>query len=127
MLKFYLEKNLAFKDKILIELIFGCIDINLSTGNKKIISLNEAEMNLFKYQAKKFYYDNYDIFYYTYEMGGLHIVWIENTETLMNKARLIDKYNYKGIFIRDTPLALEGNWEAIHYIKKTFKGNIKNV
>jgi alpha-L-rhamnosidase len=64
------------------------------------------------------YYDNYDIFYYTYECDGLHIVWIENTETLMNKARLIDKYNYKGIFIRDVPLALDGNWEALYKTKK---------
>lgn len=118
MLKSYLKNWVSFKDNLLIELCFGCIDINLSTGDKKTISLNEANMNLFKFQSKIFYCDIYDIFYYTYEENGLHIIWTENTETLLNKARLIEKNGYRGIFIRDVPLALEGNWEAIYTIKK---------
>lgn len=120
MLELQLNRFLNLKDRILIELCFGCIDINLSTGEKKTISLNTANMNMFKFQSKIFYYENYDIFYYTYEENGLHIVWIENTETLLNKVRLIEQNGYKGIFIRDVPLALEGNWEALYNIKNSF-------
>ena len=120
MLELQLDKFLHMKDRILIELSFGCIDINLSTGEKKTVSLNTANMNMFKFQSKIFYYENYDIFYYTYEEKGLHIVWIENTETLLNKVRLIEQNGYKGIFIRDVPLALEGNWEALYNIKNSF-------
>ena len=118
MLDFYLDKFNSFKDKLLIELTFACTDINLSTGEKNVISLNKATMNSFTYQSKLFYYDRDDIFYYTYEKDGLHIVWVENTETLLNKARLIKRKDFKGIFIRDVPLALDGNWEALYSMKK---------
>lgn len=118
MLNFYLDKFYSLKNKILIELYFYCLDINLSTGEKVILSLNQATMNSFTYQSKIFYYDTEDIFYYTYEKEGLHIVWIENTETILNKVRLIKNKDFKGIFIRDVPLALEGNWEALYKMKK---------
>ena len=118
MLNYYLDEFNSFKDRILIELNFACTDINLSTGKKDIISLNKATMNSFTYQSKIFYYDTDDIFYYTYENDGLHMVWIENTETLLNKARLIERKGFKGIFIRDVSLALDGNWEALYSMKK---------
>lgn len=118
MLDFHLDKLKNLKDRILIELTFACTDINLSTGEKNIISLNKATMNSFTYQSKIFYDDIQDIFHYTYEKEGLHIVWIENTETLLNKVRLIERKGFKGIFIRDVSLALDGNWEALYKMKK---------
>ena len=118
MLNYYLDEFNSFKDRILNELNFACTDINLSTGKKDIISLNKATMNSFTYQSKIFYYDTDDIFYYTYENDGLHMVWIENTETLLNKARLIERKGFKGIFIRDVSLTLDGNWEALYNMKK---------
>lgn len=121
MLEFFLDKYSHLNKKILTELYFYCIDINLSTGKKNIISLNQANMNSFTYQSRIFYYDTDDIFYYTYEKDGLHIVWIENTETITNKVRLIEKKGFKGIFIRDVPLALDGNWESLYKIKHTQK------
>ena len=108
------------KDKILIELLFCCTDTNITKKEKSYISLNQATMNSFKYQATVFYNEADDIFYYTYENDGLHIVWIENTETLLNKARLIESKDFKGIFIRDVPLALDGNWEALYNINHSF-------
>ncbi len=118
MLEFFLEKFKNQKDKIIIELMFCCTDVNFSTGEKIYLSHNQATMNSFTYQSSIFYNEADDIFYYTYEKGGLHIVWIENTETLLNKVKIIKQYGYKGIFIRDVPLALDGNWEALYKIKK---------
>ena len=114
----FLNKCSHIKDKILIELLFCCTDINLTKKEKTFISLNQATMNSFKYQATIFYNEADDIFYYTYESDGLHIVWIENTETILSKVKLIKKSGYRGIFIRDVPLALDGNWEAFYKLKK---------
>ena len=117
MLDYYLEKFQTQKDKILIELLFCCTDINITKREKTFLSLNQATMNSFKYQATIFYNEADDIFYYTYENDGLHIVWLENTETILNKVKLIKKSGYRGIFIRDVPLALDGNWEALYKLK----------
>ena len=118
MLEFFLKKFKHMKDKIIIELLFCCTDINLSTGKKVYLSHNQATMNSFTYQSTIFYNEADNIFYYTYEKDGLHIVWIENTETILNKVEIIKQNGYKGIFINDVTLALDGNWEALYNTKK---------
>lgn len=116
-LKYTLNEFSHYKSQILIELLACGADVNLSDLTSVYISSNEATLKGYMLQAETFYDETNQIFYYTYlKDNDLHIVWIENTQTIMSKASMILKSGYKGIFIRNPILASQGNWEAMHLI-----------